>query len=97
MPPASPENSAAARRPSKFEPSSIPLGIDIFLASADPGGLAEAGYVLVRMLQRYDAVEGLDVDVSRDWPQHYRRVQSRESGRPQQGGPLSAKGCHEMR
>ncbi|GJD01547.1 cytochrome P450 [Colletotrichum higginsianum] len=29
--------------------------------------LTEAGYVLVRMLQRYDAVEGLDVDASRDW------------------------------
>ncbi|KZL82686.1 cytochrome p450 [Colletotrichum incanum] len=29
--------------------------------------LTEAGYVLVRMLQRYDAVEGLDVDPSRDW------------------------------
>ncbi|KAK2025630.1 cytochrome P450 [Colletotrichum zoysiae] len=29
--------------------------------------LTEAGYVIVRMLQRYDAVEGLDVDPSRDW------------------------------
>lgn len=29
--------------------------------------LTEAGYVLVRMLQRYDAVKGLDVDASRDW------------------------------
>ncbi|KAF6845031.1 Cytochrome P450 52A13-like protein 2 [Colletotrichum musicola] len=29
--------------------------------------LAEAGYVLVRMLQRYEAVEGLDVDRTRDW------------------------------
>ncbi|KAK1982344.1 cytochrome P-450 [Colletotrichum cereale] len=29
--------------------------------------LTEAGYVVVRMLQRYDAVEGLDVDPARDW------------------------------
>ncbi|EFQ35175.1 cytochrome P450 [Colletotrichum graminicola] len=29
--------------------------------------LTEAGYVIVRMLQRYDAVEGLDVDPGRDW------------------------------
>ena len=29
--------------------------------------LTEAGYVLVRMLQRYDIIEGLDVDVKRDW------------------------------
>ncbi|KAF5724175.1 cytochrome P450 monooxygenase [Fusarium mundagurra] len=29
--------------------------------------LTEAGYVLVRMLQRYDAVKGLDVDLARDW------------------------------
>ncbi|CAF3447243.1 unnamed protein product [Fusarium graminearum] len=29
--------------------------------------LTEAGYVLVRMLQRYDAVEGLDIDPTRDW------------------------------
>jgi cytochrome P450 len=29
--------------------------------------LTEAGYVLVRMLQRYDAVKGLDVDLTRDW------------------------------
>ncbi|OLN92086.1 Cytochrome P450 52A13-like protein 2 [Colletotrichum chlorophyti] len=29
--------------------------------------LTEAGYVLVRMLQRYEAVEGLDVDWNRDW------------------------------
>ncbi|KAK1595135.1 cytochrome P450 [Colletotrichum navitas] len=29
--------------------------------------LTEAGYVIVRMLQRYDAVEGLDVDTRRDW------------------------------
>ncbi|TVY66714.1 Cytochrome P450 monooxygenase alt2 [Fusarium oxysporum f. sp. cubense] len=29
--------------------------------------LTEAEYVLVRMLQRYDAVKGLDVDLTRDW------------------------------
>lgn len=29
--------------------------------------LTEAGYVIVRMLQRYEAVEGLDVDPSRDY------------------------------
>ncbi|KAF5555329.1 cytochrome p450 [Fusarium napiforme] len=29
--------------------------------------LTEAGYVLVRMLQRYIAVKGLDVDLARDW------------------------------
>ncbi|KAH7163712.1 cytochrome P450, partial [Fusarium sp. MPI-SDFR-AT-0072] len=29
--------------------------------------LTEAGYVLVRMLQRYDAVKGLSVDLTRDW------------------------------
>ncbi|KAI3584191.1 cytochrome P450 [Fusarium oxysporum f. sp. albedinis] len=29
--------------------------------------LTEAGYVLVLMLQRYDAVKGLDVDLTRDW------------------------------
>ncbi|KAF5636492.1 cytochrome p450 [Fusarium sp. NRRL 52700] len=29
--------------------------------------LTEAGYVLSRMLQRYDAVKGLDIDPSRDW------------------------------
>ncbi|QKD55266.2 cytochrome P450 [Fusarium oxysporum Fo47] len=29
--------------------------------------LTEAGYVLVRMLQRYDAVKRLDVDLTRDW------------------------------
>ncbi|KAL0941168.1 Cytochrome P450 52A13-like protein 2 [Colletotrichum truncatum] len=29
--------------------------------------LTEAGYVLVRMMQRYEAVEGLDVDWTRDW------------------------------
>ncbi|KAL2880532.1 alanine transaminase alt2 [Colletotrichum sp. CLE4] len=29
--------------------------------------LTEAGYVVARMLQRYEAVEGLDVDRTRDW------------------------------
>jgi cytochrome P450 len=29
--------------------------------------LTEAGYVLVRMVQRYDIIEGLDIDVERDW------------------------------
>uniref|UniRef100_L2GEA0 Cytochrome p450 family n=1 Tax=Colletotrichum fructicola (strain Nara gc5) TaxID=1213859 RepID=L2GEA0_COLFN len=29
--------------------------------------LTEAGYVVVRMLQRYEGVEGLDVDPARDW------------------------------
>jgi cytochrome P450 len=29
--------------------------------------LTEAGYVLVRMMQRYDEIEGLDVDMERDW------------------------------
>ncbi|KAK1689682.1 cytochrome P450 [Colletotrichum godetiae] len=29
--------------------------------------LTEAGYVVARMLQRYEAVEGLDVDGTRDW------------------------------
>ncbi|TDZ23240.1 Cytochrome P450 monooxygenase alt2 [Colletotrichum orbiculare MAFF 240422] len=29
--------------------------------------LTEAGYVIVRMLQRYETVEGLDVDPTRDW------------------------------
>ncbi|WYZ36702.1 hypothetical protein EsH8_II_000208 [Colletotrichum jinshuiense] len=29
--------------------------------------LTEAGYVLARMMQRYEAVEGLDVDRARDW------------------------------
>ncbi|KAH3911937.1 hypothetical protein HBI56_137160 [Parastagonospora nodorum] len=29
--------------------------------------LTEAGYVLVRVLQRYDAIEGLDIDMERDW------------------------------
>jgi cytochrome P450 len=29
--------------------------------------LTEAGYVLVRILQRYDAIEGLDIDMERDW------------------------------
>ncbi|EWZ78278.1 hypothetical protein FOWG_17426 [Fusarium oxysporum f. sp. lycopersici MN25] len=29
--------------------------------------LTEAGYVLVRMLQRYDVVKRLDVDLTRDW------------------------------
>jgi cytochrome P450 len=29
--------------------------------------LTEAGYVLVRMVQRYDVIEGLDIDVERDW------------------------------
>jgi cytochrome P450 len=29
--------------------------------------LTEAGYVLVRMLQRYDIIEGLDIDMERDW------------------------------
>lgn len=29
--------------------------------------LTEAGYVLVRMMQRYDLIEGLDVDLERDW------------------------------
>ncbi|KAI3552264.1 cytochrome P450 [Colletotrichum filicis] len=29
--------------------------------------LTEAGYVIARMAQRYEAVEGLDVDVTRDW------------------------------
>lgn len=29
--------------------------------------LTEAGYVLVRMAQRYDAIEGLDIDLKRDW------------------------------
>ncbi|KAL1801281.1 hypothetical protein ACET3X_001623 [Alternaria dauci] len=29
--------------------------------------LTEAGYVLVRMVQRYDVIEGLDIDVKRDW------------------------------
>lgn len=29
--------------------------------------LTEAGYVLVRVLQRYDEIEGLDIDVERDW------------------------------
>jgi cytochrome P450 len=29
--------------------------------------LTEAGYVLVRMVQRYDIIEGLDIDMERDW------------------------------
>jgi cytochrome P450 len=29
--------------------------------------LTEAGYVIVRMVQRYDVIEGLDVDAQRDW------------------------------
>lgn len=29
--------------------------------------LTEAGYVVVRMIQRYDAIEGLDIDLERDW------------------------------
>ncbi|KAH6029158.1 hypothetical protein HBI83_034950 [Parastagonospora nodorum] len=29
--------------------------------------LTEAGYVLVLVLQRYDAIEGLDIDMERDW------------------------------
>ncbi|USP79993.1 cytochrome P450 71A23 [Curvularia clavata] len=29
--------------------------------------LTEAGYVLVRISQRYDAIEGLDIDSRRDW------------------------------
>lgn len=29
--------------------------------------LTEAGYVLVRMIQRYDVIEGLDIDEKRDW------------------------------
>lgn len=31
--------------------------------------LTEAGYIIVRLLQRYDAVEGLDIDPARDY--HY--------------------------
>jgi cytochrome P450 len=29
--------------------------------------LTEAGYVLVRMVQRFDIIEGLDIDMQRDW------------------------------
>jgi cytochrome P450 len=29
--------------------------------------LTEAGYVLVRIVQRYDVIEGLDIDMERDW------------------------------
>jgi len=29
--------------------------------------LTETGYVLVRMVQRYDIIEGLDIDMERDW------------------------------
>ncbi|KAF2848226.1 cytochrome P-450 [Plenodomus tracheiphilus IPT5] len=29
--------------------------------------LTEAGYVLVRMAQRYDVIEGLDIDMDREW------------------------------
>ncbi|KAE8834905.1 hypothetical protein PTNB85_06238 [Pyrenophora teres f. teres] len=29
--------------------------------------LTEVGYVLVRMIQRYDVIDGLDIDMKRDW------------------------------
>lgn len=44
--------------------------------------LTEAGYVIVRLLQRFDAIEGLDIDLSRDY--HHFTVTS-SPGTPHKG------------
>jgi cytochrome P450 len=45
----------------------VPFNGDPRICIGQQFALNEAGYVLARMVQRYDVIEGLDIDMEHDW------------------------------